>query len=201
MTEKSFARTKPKGKDRDNKKKSVIKGPKVENRSTYGMAKAKGTRVKGKCFHYGMTGHWKRNYPDLLSKKRTSGMIESLVSEVSFETSTSESWCVNSGATNHICNTLQELQVTRRISGDEIIANLGLEAKADTVTVGVCLVVVGALSGLLTGSRFFEESYEAIPEEPEQDPYNYDEAINDIDSGSWQDAMKAEMESMYSNQV
>ena len=53
----------------------------------------------------------------------------------------------------------------------------------------------------MTGSRFLGESYEAILEELEQDPCNYDEAINDIDSGSWQDAMKAEMESMYSNQV
>ena len=106
MTEKSFARTKPKGKDQDSKRKSVIKGPKVENGSTCGMAKAKGTRVKGKCFHCGMTGHWKRNCLDLLSKKRTSGMIESLVSEVSIATGTSKSWCVDSGATNHICNTL-----------------------------------------------------------------------------------------------
>ena len=60
---------------------------------------------------------------------------------------------------------------------------------------------MGALSGPLTGSRFLGESDEAIPEELEQDPCSYDEAINDIDSGSWQDAMKAEMESMYSNQV
>ena len=48
---------------------------------------------------------------------------------------------------------------------------------------------------------FLGKSYKAIPEELKQDPYNYDEAINDIDSGRWQDAMKAEMESMYSNQV
>ena len=48
---------------------------------------------------------------------------------------------------------------------------------------------------------FFGESCEAILEEMEQDPCNYDKAINDIDSGRWQDAMKAEMESMYSNQV
>jgi len=48
---------------------------------------------------------------------------------------------------------------------------------------------------------FLGESYEAIPEELEQDPCNYDEAINDIDSGRWQDAMKTEMESMYSNHV
>ena len=41
MTEKSFARSKPKGKDRDSNEKSVIKGPKVENGSTSGVAKAK----------------------------------------------------------------------------------------------------------------------------------------------------------------
>ena len=46
---------------------------------------------------------------------------------------------------------------------------------------------------------FLWESYETIPEELEQDPSNYDEAINDIDLGGWQNAMKAEMESMYSS--
>jgi len=43
------------------------------------VAKAKGTGKKGKCFYYGKTGHWKRNCPDFLSKKKTTGMIESLV--------------------------------------------------------------------------------------------------------------------------
>jgi len=37
--------------------------------------------------------------------------------------------------------------------------------------------------------------------EPEQDPCNYDEAINNIVLRCWLDAMKVEMESMYSNQV
>lgn len=60
---------------------------------------------------------------------------------------------------------------------------------------------MGVLSGPLTGSRFLGKSYKAILEELEQDPCNYDEAINDIVSGRWLDAMKAEMESMYSNQV
>ena len=78
----------------------------MENGANGGVAKAKGAGSKGKCFHCGMTGHWKRNYPDLLSKERTSGMIESLVSEVSFATGISESWCVDSSVTNHICNSL-----------------------------------------------------------------------------------------------
>ena len=33
---------------------------------------------------------------------------------------------------------------------------------------------------------FLGESYETIPDELEQDPCNYNEAINDIDSGRWQ---------------
>ena len=49
--------------------------------------------------------------------------------------------------------------------------------------------------------KLLGESYEAIPEEHKQDPCNYDKAINDIDSGRWQKAMKAEMESMYSNKL
>ena len=40
-----------------------------------------------------------------------------------------------------------------------------------------------------------------IPEEPETDPSNYNEAIQDKVAILWQKAMKTEMESMYSNQV
>ena len=64
-------------------------------------------------------------------------MIESLVSEVSFATGTSESWCVDFGATNHICNLLQGFRETRRLSDGEIIVDLGSEAKADAISVGV----------------------------------------------------------------
>ena len=60
---------------------------------------------------------------------------------------------------------------------------------------------MGALSGPLTGSRFLGESYEAIPVELEQDPCNYDKAVNDIVPGCCLVAMKAEIESLYSNQV
>ena len=45
------------------------------------------------------------------------------------------------------------------------------------------------------------ETYEAISEEAETDPYTYEEAMNDIDAHHWVKAMKFELDSMYSNQV
>ncbi|KAJ8627602.1 hypothetical protein MRB53_020909 [Persea americana] len=70
-TEKSNARPKQKGKGRIGKKKSIPKGLKAENRPNGGVAKAKGSGTKGKCFHCGKKGHWERNCPDFLSKKKT----------------------------------------------------------------------------------------------------------------------------------
>ena len=45
------------------------------------------------------------------------------------------------------------------------------------------------------------ETYEAILEEAESDPYTYEEAMNDIDSHHLVKAMKSELDSIYSNQV
>ena len=45
------------------------------------------------------------------------------------------------------------------------------------------------------------ETYETISEKAESDPYTYEEAINDIDAHHWVQAMKSELDSMYSNQV
>ena len=45
------------------------------------------------------------------------------------------------------------------------------------------------------------KTYEAISEEAESDPYTYEEAINDTDAHHWVQAMKSELDSMYSSQV
>ena len=45
------------------------------------------------------------------------------------------------------------------------------------------------------------ETYEAISEEAELDPYTYEEAMNDIDTHHWIKVMKSELDSMYANQV
>ena len=45
------------------------------------------------------------------------------------------------------------------------------------------------------------ETYEAISEEDEFDPFTYEEAMKDIYAHQWVKAMKSELDSMYSNQV
>ena len=40
-----------------------------------------------------------------------------------------------------------------------------------------------------------------VPEDPETNPNNYIEAVQDKDATLWQSVMKIELESMYSNQV
>ena len=48
---------------------------------------------------------------------------------------------------------------------------------------------------------FRSEAFEAVSENLESDPTSYEEAIADSDSSHWEKAMKAELESMDSNQV
>ena len=76
------------------KKKSVPKGQRVDTGPNGGMAKTNkgsGAKPKGRCFPCGMTGLLKQNCLDYLSKKRTTSVIESLVSKIRFASSTSES--------------------------------------------------------------------------------------------------------------
>ena len=48
---------------------------------------------------------------------------------------------------------------------------------------------------------YLRESFKVIALEHEIDLINYDEAMSDMDAHLWKKTMKAELESMYSNQV
>ena len=48
---------------------------------------------------------------------------------------------------------------------------------------------------------FLGEAFQAVSVESESDPATYEEAMADVDSAHWVKAMKAELESMNSNQV
>ena len=65
--------------------------------------------VKGKCFHCCKKGHWKRNFPKFRAAKNK-GMKCSFLLEICLVQNPTDSWCVDSGFTNHICNTSRRLE-------------------------------------------------------------------------------------------
>ena len=94
-------------------------------------------KSKRKCFHYGGAGHWKMNCPNYLAQKKNLGIIESLIIKVSFIEGTSNFWCVDSGTTNHICNTLQGFLKTRKPSDGKVTLHLSLEVRVAAMSIGV----------------------------------------------------------------
>ena len=71
---------------------------------------------------------------------RVEGIIESHVIEVSFITDTSNNWCIDSGATNDICNSLQGFRSTKKCSDGEVMLTLGSSATIFVVTIGVVIL-------------------------------------------------------------
>jgi len=94
---------------------------------------------KGKCFKCRETGHKKQNCPKFLGKQTSK--TEMLVVEVSFIADTSDTWCIDSAATHHICNSLRGFEVSRQLDDGEISLSLGSAAKASAVAVGVVRLI------------------------------------------------------------
>ncbi|KAA0036108.1 gag/pol protein [Cucumis melo var. makuwa] len=73
-----------------------------------GKGKAK-VAIKGKCFHYNVDGHWKRNCPKYLAKKKEKeGEYDLLVLETCLVENDQKAWILDSRATNHVCYSLQK---------------------------------------------------------------------------------------------
>ncbi|KAL0395417.1 UNVERIFIED_CONTAM: hypothetical protein Slati_4507900, partial [Sesamum latifolium] len=88
------------------------------------------------CMHCQGKGHWKRECPQLLSNP---GMFVVEVNMISNSTS----WVLDTGYGAHICNDLQVLERSRRISKDEMILRLG-DGK------DVAVEAVGSLSSVVS---------------------------------------------------
>ena len=63
-------------------------------------------------------------------------MLICLVTELYLLACTTDTWCVDTGATNHVCNSLQGFQETRRLTDGEIYLWLGDTSRVAAKTVG-----------------------------------------------------------------
>ena len=84
-------------------------------------------KPRGKCFTCIHTGHQKTNCPKKTQSHngKNSGMPQSYIVETYLMACTTSTWCVDTGATDHVCNSLQGFQETRRLADGEICLLLG----------------------------------------------------------------------------
>ncbi|KAL0286855.1 UNVERIFIED_CONTAM: hypothetical protein Sradi_7137900 [Sesamum radiatum] len=87
------------------------------------------------CIHCHGKGHWKRDSPQLLFHPSMFVVEINMISN-------SVSWVLDTGCGAHICNDLQVLQRSRKLSKDEMILRLGDGKTVAAETVGSLSLVV-----------------------------------------------------------
>ena len=87
----------------------------------------KDKKLKGKCFHCRVEGHWKRNYNKYLSelKDKKKGKYDLLVLEACLVEDDLSPWIVDLGATNHVCSSLQMLSSSRELDDRDVTMRVG----------------------------------------------------------------------------
>ncbi len=86
------------------------------------------------CHHCKKAGHWKRNCPTYLKELKNQGNL--LVTEACYVTDSNNTWIVDSGATNHVCCSLQGYREERRLSEGEYSFKWGNGATVSATSIG-----------------------------------------------------------------
>ncbi|KAK0571587.1 hypothetical protein LWI29_018521 [Acer saccharum] len=105
---------------------------KQQKKKQFGPTK-KVTKIKGKCSLCGENGHWKSNCLKSQNKKKQ-GNVNYL--ETCFLADSTDSWIIDSEATNHVSYSLQGFQERKRLNTNEINLRLGNETLVSASAVG-----------------------------------------------------------------
>ena len=133
-------------------------------------------KPKGKCFHCGIDGHWKRNCKKYLEelKQKKKGKLDLLVTESCLVENDLSPWIIDSGATNHICCFLQKLDSYTRLADGDFTLRVRIDALVSASTVGQIKLYVennkflflnnvyfvpGFTRNLISVSRLYEQCY------------------------------------------
>ena len=91
------------------------------------------------CTYCQVEGHWKRNCPKFLNAKNIGECMvssrETHVLELNYVDNLTNAWIIDSGATDHVCSSLQVLTKTRMLNPGELSLRLGIGSRVDTEAV------------------------------------------------------------------